>query len=336
MLGIVLLHMSLKEIGGRSRVVAESMISPGVLADSPILPGEAQKTCSGLWNISGSYCDLKKLVAFNDGEINTVAYMNAEFSSLVSSTRSLLDLVMDRLRCSTTSSEYHTILSFNKTFGDIDLVGARKDSQKCFEHLAKIRNSSLCSLCTLNNTRYLVGNLVAIDNPTCTTFVDECYPHLHRLSSIWKFMSMDFVLRLQMRSSHQLEAYKLLQSKYGINGSILRSTDVLLTMVKEPSLDNLKSASISEICGRFISLRSSPIVGSLTKLLRAQSLLLSELIRGTSRSAWRHLELSDIMPITDVFRVFADVSVIEFDSAASSVSGLTPSSVPMNLTLAFP
>ena len=168
----------------------KSLASPGVTQVEIYAEPKTGKFkyCSSEWNPYGSCCnpeDLVIAVSFDNFIIQKnrdllfdKAYMvqrSMEFSIQAFSSRSF----------QLTKSHRYLLKVTADIIKEINLEPYKKLSDRCWDHMAKIRNSALCSTCSGRSEMFFSKDKILISADACREIVDSCQPYFAHLEHIY-------------------------------------------------------------------------------------------------------------------------------------------------------
>ena len=153
----------------KSTEIALQKLPKSVVLAAPIPAGKDQNTCQGFWFKNGYVCNLDKLKQFNKDDLNKLQGIKVDFMSLVERFQALhrsVKLIKSKLP--------RNIVKILTT--DISVVSSQTD--KCWNHMGKLRTNSLCTICSAQNYNYFFGYKAGMSMSTCREILDHCSVHI--------------------------------------------------------------------------------------------------------------------------------------------------------------
>lgn len=334
-MGLILLRAGHVHINKPNSVLALSMLPPLVVLNQTEPIGKDNITCSGSWGKTGFICDKKMLIMFGEDDMKNITQFklaSIEMLSLPlkimksSLSKHVIELSRRDMRIYHTRIEHNTPVSSQQVSNNSDI---------CWNHMATIRNNSLCSICSANNTANYFENKAIINIKTCQSMLSICHPHFMDLMNIAEFLRSDFFLKVRLGSQRSISAYKLLDLKYNIPVGLSYAFDSKYLI--SPGEINIGSDVINQknACVHLMSIREIPALHKITLSMLKELKINLDLINSESVHNWHDRHLQSIAP-HNLFRdITTDITFISKITSDITVIDITNRS-PMNLELSFP
>ena len=142
--------------------------------------------CSSEWRPHGSCCNSEDLVIASNFDDFVIRKNKEVIFYKVYHIENILKMALDY------SLSTHW-LGENKKFvreviAIINLESFRKHTDRCWNHMSKIRNSALCSTCSGRSELFFSKDKILISADACRDIVDSCQPYFAHLEQIYSLI----------------------------------------------------------------------------------------------------------------------------------------------------
>lgn len=238
--------------------------------------------CQVEWNEHGSCCEATSLVKMFNEDQDSIKKSSVKLEAIVANIKNLLDDiaqkgqdVLKKENSDLTSEEKVLVKRIN---GIIDLAKHKffetfqSTSSECWDYMAKLRGSALCSICSGRSRDFFIDGKAAIDEKTCTETIGKCTGFFSNYNTfISSFTGIVKELISDSTSTNDQSNLEKLH-KVLINNS---PPSELMRLFKEyrelpkSSTDRVNMVA-SGICSHIMQIRHAPIVVSVAIIMKIE------------------------------------------------------------------
>ena len=241
-----------------------------------ISPANASSSCRGLWRKEGQACDLTKLTAYSKSEDNQIDAMLADLTDMVNEFHNRIKLVNYQSVTSLTEVEklYFKIWS--------DPLMVRKyhnDAATCWKQMKSKRSSSLCSVCSGQNSKYFINTKAVIDEKVCDVMLDSCLSFfsdsldipigVQAIKKVFLINPFTPIFTVNTSTKESIAArFVGLTDKFMVDMETLKIRDLIHDRNNsDKNSDQFKQASI-KLCDYFIRIRKEPLLVPIIRIMK--------------------------------------------------------------------
>ena len=156
----------------RSVEVALRELPKAIVLDEPVARGVDATTCHGYWFTHGYVCDLEKLKEFHEEDAGRLHSITESFLSLVDRYQALHPAALVLV---------NKLSKMHKGIFTTDKQLIRNITEKCWNHMGKLRSNSLCSVCAANNFEFFHKKRAGMLLDTCQDTLAHCVVHFTQI-----------------------------------------------------------------------------------------------------------------------------------------------------------
>lgn len=351
--------LAIKTVTANSEAIslAKKYLPSGVVYTSVGNQAGKQPTmCVNVWSKDGWVCKQKELIAYSENDYTKLKLAETDFIQLLTRLKDLEKLFIQKI------PEFNKTRVFHHYFTrlqDSMVQEQIEEAKKCWSHMGKLRNSSLCFTCSAKNYQYYSSNKGLITMDDCRGLVAQCEKHfvlMAKLRYIFDYFPSlaNDTLKDEAFANKCKKAFNDSTPAYHLLSWYIGATDLI-----DSDLQKAKT------CEWSLKLKDVPVLHSILKVFDEPTKLMTDyMIRyknssyitapsvlfggsmgfgGRRRVLWAGNWGS--RSLSNEEQLAKDVLVTEFDNKnlilmnPSSDPSMVPnlsSSLPMNLSLAFP
>lgn len=311
--------------------LAGQYLPSSMLLTQPLTsPLNSPAICKNLWTASGWICRADETVKFAEQDASKLAQGETQYFKVLNQIKELDALFLKKISSYSNSK-------LKNTFKDNmrKPESAMLNSNVCWAQMGKFRNSSLCYMCSAVNYRYFLPGRGLVTFEDCQTLVSICTGHFKSVNNflllvreIQKFFStVDPVFAAKIAEFLETQPAKLMH-KYG----------------RAANSDSEEAKA--KVCEYTLTLVGTPLLNS---IIAAFSSVFSLIKNHLETTPARLLKLSRnwegrVLTEEDLLANIIEALITKFENNIlglvnpediSSIR-MNPSSMPMNLSMAFP
>lgn len=250
--------------------VARQELPADLVLKEPVPPGNDLETCQGLWGRTGFVCAKEGLKKFSDSDQATIKVLMEE-SVVVGN--DILQLVKDMNAENTGTHEYSEVQE-----KIVEWQGKKEQTDKCWNSLAKVRNSALCLTCSNENYNYFMGKKEIISMESCSSLLQDCSDGFQFLKFLTRGLQygMDYPRLMEEKgllvpgiASHAKAEFE----KHQHSGLLIKIIGFIQMMTsinygpEAEETDQRRKVS-TQICERVIRVRQASFLGIMLSILK--------------------------------------------------------------------
>lgn len=161
---------------------AKEKLPSSVVLSSPVtgLDSKTAAICKKVWSFDGFVCKSTEIVNLAIKDHEDMQESEHQFRKVLDVFKEVETLLVEKVphfSNSVTDNRFKQYLNSTK------LAEHKVNSDKCWEHMSKLRNASLCYLCSAVNYKYFFQNKGLVQMEDCSAMLNVCSPHFSIFAS---------------------------------------------------------------------------------------------------------------------------------------------------------
>ena len=308
-----------------------------VYFSSSALPNDAI-TCNGYWGKTGHICHKAPLLVLSQSDKTNLTRLAMDFHSALKTARSVIEDVSSRRNFKPSRRNKETLETFVGNIPNLKTV-----SSVCFEHMAAMRSSALCTICSGHNYKHFFGSKALISGKDCGRFLNTCQPFFQGISEAFEVVE----ILLRYLSKEKKKIFTSIFTDEFMN-KFVKEQLAAPVLDREKAIREKHHKKVDELsvalCNVLLRIREKPLVINLVwhfkKVFGSIATRLDKRPRELSmpKALSRSLEEEDDEQEEESFSMPDALVIGSLDDSETSIANATldNSLKPMNLSLEFP
>lgn len=166
--------------------MAEQFLPKDVLlAAASLSPPNSPQICKSLWTADGWVCKSDQIVKFAEKDREKLKAAETEFIQTLDSFKNLENLFLQKVP-KFNGSNLQT--QFLTRLNDFEVNEAKEGATTCWSYMGKLRNSSLCFVCSARNYKYYLDLKGLISMDECRRLIQQCDIHFIKMAKLNRFI----------------------------------------------------------------------------------------------------------------------------------------------------